>query len=69
MAIDYNADYANIQTNSGTWEKTEDRSLGLTGTARNFTATTIDNSDGAVTYSMEALNTETDITCAVSGIV
>lgn len=68
VAVDYNADYANIETDSGTWTTADDGSLVLTGTARDFTATATDNGDGTVTYDMEVLNAETGITCAVSGI-
>ena len=68
VAVDYNAEFANIQTDTGTWTKSADGSLTLTGTARDFTATATDNGNGTVTYSMEVLNAETNITCAVSGV-
>lgn len=67
VAVDYNADYANIETDSGTWATAEDGSLILTGTARDFIAEATVNSDGAITYTMEFLNAETNITVVVSG--
>ena len=66
VAVDYSAEYANIQTDNGTWTKGEDGSLALTGT-RDFTALATDNGNGTVTYTMEVVNAETNITCEVSG--
>ena len=68
VAIDYSPEYMGIPTDTGTWTTAGDGSLVLTGTARDFTATASDNGNGTVTYSMEVLNAETNITCAVSGI-
>ena len=61
ITVDYNAENAGIETDSGTWTENEDGSLVLTGT-RDFTATL---ADGA--YTMEVLNTETSITCLLTG--
>ena len=61
VAVDYSAEYANVETDSGTWTENEDGSLALTGT-RDFTATLADG-----VYTMEFVNAETSIPCSVSG--
>ena len=61
VAVDYSAEYANVETDSGTWTENEDGSLALTGT-REFTATLADG-----VYTMEFVNAETSIPCSVSG--
>lgn len=66
VAVDYSEEYANVETDSGTWTKAEDGSLNLTGT-RDFTAVATDNGDGTVTYTMEFVNAETSIPCSVTG--
>jgi len=61
ITVDYNAENAGIETDSGTWAENEDGSLALIGT-RDFTATL---ADGA--YTMEVTNAETGIVCELSG--
>ena len=61
ITVDYNAENAGIETDSGTWTENEDGSLSLTGT-RDFTVTLADG-----VYTMEVLNTETSITCLLTG--
>ena len=61
ITVDYNAENAEIETDSGSWTENEDGSLALTGT-RDFTATLADG-----VYAMEVLNAETGITCLLTG--
>jgi beta-glucosidase len=61
VTVDYNAENAGIETDSGTWTESEDGSLALTGT-RDFTVTLADG-----VYTMEFVNAETSIPCAVTG--
>ena len=61
ITVDYNAENAGIETDSGTWTENEDGSLALTGT-RDFTVTLADG-----TYTMEVTNAETGIECQLSG--
>ena len=61
VTVDYNAENSGIETDSGTWTENEDGSLALTGT-RDFTVTLADG-----VYTMEFVNAETNIPCAVTG--
>ncbi len=61
ITVDYNAENAGIETDSGAWAENEDGSLALTGT-RDFTVTLVDG-----VYTMEVLNDETSITCLLTG--
>ncbi len=61
VTVDYNAENSGIETDSGTWTENEDGSLALTGT-RDFTVTLADG-----VYTMEFVNAETSIPCAVTG--
>lgn len=61
VTVDYNAENAGIETDSGTWIENADGSLTLTGT-RDFTVTLADG-----VYTMEFVNAETGIPCLVTG--
>lgn len=61
ITVDYNAENAGIETDNGTWTENGDGSLALTGT-RDFTAALADG-----VYTMEFVNAETSIPCAVTG--
>ena len=65
ITIDYGADNAGIETDSGTWEKSDDGTITLAGDKRELTATTADGT----TYEMEFDNTETSIPVKVTGTV
>lgn len=70
LYFDYNADNANIQADTGTWETAEDGSLVLTADSRDdMTAVAVDNGNGTVTYTVDVLNSETGITCTLTATV
>lgn len=62
ITVDYNAENAGIETDSGTWTENEDGSLTLTGT-RDFTITLADGM-----YVMEITNAETGIECVLTSV-
>jgi len=63
VTVDYNAENAGIETDSGTWAENEDGTLSLTG-SREFT---VNLADGV--YKMEVSNVETGIVCELSNTV